>query len=104
METIQRESASFPARSISLIAALLAAATLVFAMSPGEAGAASPRLFSTPEDALKALHMAAQAKDKAALDQLFGSSAQDLLSGDEVQDAAEFEEFVQHLAEKTNLV
>jgi hypothetical protein len=103
METIQRESAFFSARSITLIAAFFAA-TLVFAWSVGEAGATSQRLFSTPEDALKALHVAAQAKDKTALDQIFGSSAKDLLSGDEVQDAAEFEEFVQHLAEKTNLV
>ena len=104
MEPVQRKSPFFPARSISFIAALLAATSLVFAWSPGEAGAASPRLFSTPEDALKALHGAAQAKDRAALDQIFGSSYKDLLSGDEVQDAAEFAEFVEHLAEKTNLV
>jgi hypothetical protein len=104
METIQRESAFSPARSISLIAVFLAAAILVFAWSAGEAGVTAQRLFPTPEDALKALHAAAQAKDKAALEQIFGSSAKDLLSGDKVQDAAEFEEFVQHLAEKTNLV
>jgi hypothetical protein len=104
METIQRESAFSPARGIALIGAILAAATLLFAWSAGEAGATSQRLFSTPEDALKALHGAAQAKDKAGLEQIFGSSAKDLLSGDEVQDAAEFEEFIQHLAEKTNLV
>jgi hypothetical protein len=104
MRTIQRESAFFPARIISLVAAFLAAATLLFAWSAGGAGAASPRLFSTPEEALKALKGAAQAKDKAVLDQIFGSSYEDLLSGDEVQDAAEFAEFVQHLAEKTSLV
>jgi hypothetical protein len=104
MKTIERESAFSPGRSISLIAAFLAAATLVFAWSAGEAGATSQRLFPSPEDAVKALQVAAQAKDKAALEQIFGSSAKDLLSGDKVQDAAEFEEFVQHLAEKTNLV
>jgi len=104
METVQRKLPFFPSRSISFIAALLAAATLVFAWSAGEPGAASQRLFSTPEDALKALHGAAQAKDRAAMDQIFGSSYKDLLSGDEVQDAAEFAEFVEHLAEKTNLV
>jgi hypothetical protein len=104
METVQRKPPFSPARSISFIAALLAAATLVFAWSAGEAGAASQRLFPTPEDALKALYGAAQAKDKAALDQIFGPSAKDLLSGDEVQDAAEFAEFVEHLAEKTDLV
>jgi Protein of unknown function (DUF2950) len=104
METVQRKPPFSPARGISFFATLLAATILVFAWSAGEAGATSPRLFSTPEDALKALHGAAQAKDKAALDQIFGSSYKDLLSGDEVQDAAEFAEFVEHLAEKTNLV
>jgi hypothetical protein len=104
METVQPKPSFFPARSISFIAALLAATTLLFAWSVGEAEAASQRLFSTPEEALKALQGAAQAKDRAALDQIFGSSYKDLLSGDEVQDAAEFAEFVEHLAEKTNLV
>jgi hypothetical protein len=104
MERARWKPRFFPARSISFIAALLAAAALVFAWSAGGAGAVSPRLFSTPEDALKALKGAAQTKDKAALDQIFGSSYKDLLSGDEVQDAAEFAEFVQHLTEKTSLV
>ncbi len=104
METVQRKPPFFLGRGIFFIAAFLAATSLVFAWSAGEAGATSPSLFSTPEDALKALHGAAQAKDKAALDQIFGSSYKDLLSGDEVQDAAEFAEFVEHLAEKTNLI
>ncbi len=103
MKKIQRESASFSARSIFLIVAFFTV-TLVLAWSMGQAGTISPRLFSTPEDALKALRTAAEVKDKAALAQIFGSSAKDLLSGDQVQDAAEFEEFVQHLAEKTDLV
>lgn len=104
MDTIQRQSSFSPVGSISFIAAILLVAVLVYSWSAWGAGAISQRFFPTPEDALKALQESAQAKDKAALDQIFGSSSKDLLSGDEVQDAAEFEEFVQHLAEKTNLV
>jgi hypothetical protein len=104
MEIIQRKSIYLSARSIPFIAALLVAAMLVFAWSKPEVMAASQTLFSSPEDALKALAEAVRAKDKAALDQIFGASAKDLRSNDEVQAAAEFEEFAKNLAEKTNLV
>ena len=76
----------------------------IFAWSMPALGAPSQRLFSSPEDALKTLVEAVKAKDKAALDQIFGPSGKDLRSGDEVQDAAEFDEFAKHLAEKTDLV
>ncbi|HUI66898.1 MAG TPA: DUF2950 domain-containing protein [Nitrospirota bacterium] len=66
--------------------------------------AASQKLFSTPEDAVKALVEAVKTHDKDALDQIFGPSAKDLRSSDEVQAAAEFEEFNKHVAEKTSLV
>jgi len=67
-------------------------------------GEAQQRLFATPEDALKGLVDAVTAHDKAALEQIFGPSAKDLRSSDEVQEAAEFEEFAKHVAEKTNIV
>ena len=66
--------------------------------------AASQKLFSSPEDALKGLVEAVKTNDKAALEQIFGPSAKDLRSSDEVQAAAEFEEFAKHVAEKTSLV
>jgi hypothetical protein len=66
--------------------------------------AASQKLFSSPEDALKGLVEAVKAKDKAALDQIFGPFAKDLRSNDAVQAATEFDEFTKHVAEKTSLV
>jgi Protein of unknown function (DUF2950) len=65
---------------------------------------ASQKLFPSPEEALKALVEAAKAEDKVALNQIFGPSAKDLHSSDEVQAAAEFKEFAKHVAEKTSLV
>lgn len=51
-------------------------------------------LFSTPEEAMKALVDAAKAKDRAALAAIFGPNAQQqLLSGDQVQDNHEMDEF-----------
>jgi hypothetical protein len=104
METKQQESIVRSARGMAIIAALLVAVTLVFAWGKPEVGATSQRLFSSPEDALKALLETVKAKDKAALGETFGPTAKELLSGDEVQDAAEFEDFVRHVAERTSLV
>lgn len=51
-------------------------------------------LFSTPEQAMKALVDAVMAKDRAALAAIFGPNAQQqLLSGDQVQDNHEMDEF-----------
>ncbi len=51
-------------------------------------------LFATPEQAMKALVEAAKAKDRAALAAIFGPESQkQLLSGDEVQDNHEMDQF-----------
>jgi hypothetical protein len=86
------------------IAALLVAASTVFSWSMPLIAAAPQKLFSTPEDALKGLVEAVKTHDKAALEQIFGPSAKDLRTSDDVQAAAEFDEFAKHVAEKTNLV
>jgi hypothetical protein len=86
------------------IVALLLCAVFIVARSVPIMAAASQKHFSTPEDALKGLVEAVKINDKAALDQMFGPSSKDLLSGDAVQDAAEAEEFARHVAEKTGLV
>lgn len=104
METIQKESVLRLSRGMAFIALFLVTATLVFVWSVPGVGAASQNLFSSPEDAVKALVEAVRAKDRPALDQIFGAAAKELLSGDEVQDAAEFEAFTKHVAEKANLV
>ena len=86
------------------IAALVACAAFIVAWSMPIMAAASQKHFSTPEDALKGLVEAVKIRDNTALDQIFGPSSKDLLSGDAVQDAAESEEFARHVAEKTSLV
>ena len=89
---------------MAFIALFLVTATIVFVWSVPGVSAASQQLFSSPEDAMKALVAAVKAQDKAQLNQIFGAAAKELLSGDEVQDAAEFEAFTRHVAEKANLV
>jgi Protein of unknown function (DUF2950) len=54
---------------------------------------APPTLFPTPEAAMQALAAAAEAKDQTARAKLFGSSSEDLLSGDAIEDAKDLEEF-----------
>jgi hypothetical protein len=87
-----------------IIAALSVFAAFIVAWSMPIMAAAPQKLFSTPEDALKGLVEAVTIRDKAALDQIFGPSAKDLRSSDEVQAAAEFEDLTKHIAEKTSLV
>jgi hypothetical protein len=61
--------------------------------------AVAQRSFASPEEAIKALLEATQAKDKAALDQIFGPGVNLLRTGDEVQDANNRAKFAQALAE-----
>jgi hypothetical protein len=104
MKIIPDDSISHSARRIAFVAAFLAVATLVVVWKVPEAGAASQRYFASPEDALKALVEAVKSKDAAELDQIFGPARKELLSDDEVQQAAGLEAFAKHLAEKTDLV
>jgi len=104
MVTIQQKFLSRSSRGMIFIAALLVTAMAVFILSMPLMAAESQKRFSSPEDALKGLVEAVKAKDKAALDRIFGPSGKDLRSSDEVQAAAEFEEFTKHAAEKTSLV
>ncbi|MGD0887059.1 MAG: DUF2950 domain-containing protein [Thermodesulfovibrionales bacterium] len=104
METIRQESKFRSPGGVAFAVALLLSATLLFAVCPAEVGAASQKLFSSPEDALNALITAVKAKDQAALDQVFGPSRKDLVSDDQVQAATALDELAKHLAEKTDLV
>lgn len=55
------------------------------------------RLFDSPEDASKALVAAATTKDRSAMRELFGPECDDLVTGDEVLDAALFERFCKNV-------
>jgi len=72
-------------------------------VASASAPVAPPVLFPTPEAAMQALVTAGQSKDQAALARLFGSSAEDLLSGDPVEDAKDLEELHVAVQESTEL-
>jgi hypothetical protein len=57
------------------------------------------RLFASPEEAAKALQAATEAKDKAALREMFGPEFDDLVTGDEVQDANNAQRFATIMAQ-----
>jgi hypothetical protein len=81
------------------IVAALGVASLASAAPP----ATPPTLFSSPEAAMQALAAAGRAKDQAAMAKLFGSSLEDLLSGDPVEDAQDLQEFSAGVQEATAL-
>jgi hypothetical protein len=57
------------------------------------------RLFASPDEAVKALLAAAEAKDKAALRELYGPEFDKLITGDKVQDANNAQRFAAVLAQ-----
>jgi len=104
METIQRKSVCRSILGMVHITAFFAIAVLVFSWCTPIAAQEQQKLFATPEDALKGLVEAAKARNEKAYEQLFGPAAKDLRSSDDVQAAAEYEQFAKHIAEKTSLV
>ena len=104
MKIIQQKSVFRSLRSMVFMAAIFVIVTFIFAWNMQAVAASSQRIFSSPQDAVKALNEAVNAKDNTALDQIFGTSGKDLRSGDEVQDAIEFAEFAKYLAEKSDLI
>jgi hypothetical protein len=64
----------------------------------------SAQLFASPDDAIKALQAATTAHDQGALDNIFGSEARELLTGDKVQDADNEQRFATAMAESCNPV
>jgi hypothetical protein len=66
--------------------------------------AVTQRQFASPDDAIKALQAATEAQDKPALREIFGCDADELLTGDEVQDARNARKFATALAQGCNPV
>ena len=60
--------------------------------------------FTSPNDAVNALVMAAQNQDTNAIHLIFGPVGHEMISPDFVQATEEFQLFVQHLKEKTQLI
>jgi hypothetical protein len=61
--------------------------------------AVTQRLFASSDEAVKALQTATAAKDKTALREIFGCDADELLTGDEVQDARNAQKFATAMAQ-----
>ena len=66
--------------------------------------AVNEQTFTSPQAAVNALAVAAENHDTNALHSIFGPAGHDLISPDVVQATAEYKIFVQHLAEKTQLI
>ncbi|MGO8704716.1 MAG: DUF2950 domain-containing protein [Candidatus Brocadiia bacterium] len=68
----------------------------------GEPGAGQQQ-FDTDEQAAAALVAAAKARDRAALDRLFGPAAPEFVTGDKVEDEKAFDRFVKNAGEHLEL-
>jgi hypothetical protein len=66
--------------------------------------AITEQLFASPDDAVKALQTAAEAKDQAALRTIFGPQFSELLTRDKVQDANNKQRFAAAMAQGCNQV
>jgi len=71
---------------------------------PVRASAADEQTFNSPPEAVNALVTAATIHDTNALHLIFGPAGHELISPDVVQATEEYKLFVEHLAEKTQLI
>ncbi len=76
---------------------------LTFRIPNASAQAGTQTTFATPQEAVQALSQAIKAKDRDKLRQIFGASIKEILTGDSVQDANDFEDFAHAVAEKTEI-
>ena len=82
--------------SLALVS-LIATAAGVSAQTNGS------KIFVDPQAAVQAMTVATKAKDRTALQDIFGPNLKNLLSGDEVADHNSFDEFARYVAEATKL-
>ena len=81
---------------VALIAIALCGANVTLAQT-------QQQLFSSPEEATRALVTATQAKDRSSLARIFGPLIKDLLSGDTVSDANDLSDLSAFISEGTRL-
>jgi hypothetical protein len=99
-----RRSAPFSlALALLLSIGLFCAGAALAAQDPAQKEAPKQALFSTPEDAVKALVAAAEGKDQAAMTAVFGPEREKLLSGDPVEDRNALERFAGNLRNSARL-
>jgi hypothetical protein len=88
-----------PLRLIAAAVALSVGAGSPSAWAQTSAPASHQRSFSSPEEALSALKIAAKTGDMASVDAIFGPDLTSLLSGDPKQDSLEFAAFAKSLGQ-----
>jgi hypothetical protein len=86
-----------------LMVLLFAVAASLSATSRASAQTMPPSSFSSPDAALQALVSAAEAKDRTAMGSIFGSDYDKLLSGDQVEDDKDLNDFSQAVEESAKL-
>jgi DUF2950 family protein len=98
------DASSLKFNFVALFALTLFLAASFFGGIPA-AHAQSPAqsTYSSPDDAMQALVAAAKAKDRSALAAIFGPDHEQLLSGDEVEDANDLEDFAEDAGESAQL-
>ncbi len=102
--TRRRETSVLPATWEKLLAALVfILGSLFCANVPTRAQATAQASYSSPEDAMQALSTAVKAKDHQALQTIFGPEYDQLLSGDDVEDANDLNDFAEQIAESSEL-
>jgi hypothetical protein len=97
-----RVKTRFAFSAVLTVVVFLSAGLLVIGPS-ARAQSPSQRTFSSADDALHALVSAAVAKDRSALASLFGPDYDQLLSGDDVEDAKDLNEFAAAVGESAEL-
>jgi hypothetical protein len=88
---------------VFLIAAIFVLGCLLAVAPRSHAQAASQSTFSSSDAALQALVSAGKAKDRAALAKVYGPDYDRLLSGDDVEDARDLDDFAAALGESVQL-
>jgi hypothetical protein len=88
----------------ALLTAVVIMASGLFAIAPSvRAQASTQSTFASPQDALQALVSAAKSEDHAGLAKLFGPDYDQLLSGDDVEDAADLDDFSAAVSESAGI-
>jgi len=90
-------------RCALLTAAVFLSAGLLAIAPSAQAQAPSQTTFSSADDALQALISAAEAKDRETLAKIYGPDYDQLLSGDEVEDAKDLDDFAAAASESAQL-
>jgi hypothetical protein len=90
--------------SLSMIALLWGACGILNLHAAEQKPMVAQRSFASPDEAVKALQTATEAKDTSALSEIFGPEFGALLTGDKVQDANNAQRFAAAMAQGCNPV